>query len=135
MKGTSMCIHPLKLLKNNNGFFLPFTLLLSSMLVLFFLIQISIFQSYNLFEHKKEGMAEIERSYSYAIYKFRHFGIPENQNDVILYGNTKITSTLNMIKQNQYLITLNAQNYLVNKHNVQFEFNELTGEVSSWKEW
>jgi hypothetical protein len=121
--------------KNNNGFFLPFTLLLSSMLVLFFLIQLSIFQSYNLYVHKKEGMAEIERSYSYAINKFKEFGIPENQNDVILYGNTKILSTFNMIKQNQYLITLNAKNNLVNRHNVQFEFNVLTGDISSWKEW
>ncbi|MBP0724491.1 hypothetical protein J5Y03_04720 [Bacillus sp. RG28] len=129
-----MCIQQLKLRKNNEGFFLPFTLLLSSMLVLFFLIQISIFQSYNLFEHKKEGMAEIERGYSYAIYKFRQFGIPENQNDVILYGNTKIMSTFNMINQNQYLITLNANNYLVNKHMVQFELNVLTGDISSWKE-
>jgi len=135
MRGTSMCIQILKLRKNNNGFFLPFTLLLSSMLVLFFLIQISIFQSYNLFVHKKEGMAEIERSYSYAINKYRQFGIPENQNDVILYGKTKIITAFNKINQNQYLISLNAKNYLVNKHNVQFEFNVLTGEISSWKEW
>jgi len=135
MRRVSMCIRILKLRKNNNGFFLPFTLLLSSMLVLFFLIQLSIFQSYNLYVHKKEGMAEIERSYSFAIKKIREFGIPENQNDVILYGNTTIFSTFNMIKENQYFITLNAKNYLVNKHNVQFEYNVITGDISSWKEW
>jgi hypothetical protein len=105
------------------------------MLILFFLIQLSIFQSYNIYVHKKEGMAEIERSYSYAINKIKVMGIPENQNEVILYGNTKITSSFNLIKQNQYLITLNAKNHLVNKHNVQFEYNVLTRDITSWKEW
>ncbi|WP_088010961.1 hypothetical protein [Gottfriedia acidiceleris] len=115
-----------------NGVYLPYTIFMINILLVFFLIQIDIFQSFNTFYFYTKNQNELDRVYSQAVYDLKHSDLPLQGNTIKYYNNTKIILNTSLITNDEYHVTFTTSNSKIKKHVVQFKFKRSTNQVSDW---
>lgn len=115
-----------------NGVYLPYTIFMINILLIFFLIQIDIFHSFNTFYSYTRNQNEIDRVHSQAIYDLRHGNLSLQGNTIKYYNNTKIILNTSLITNDEYQVTLTSSNSKIKKYVVQFKYKKSTNQVSDW---
>lgn len=119
-------------LLGENGVYLPYTIFMINILLIFFLIQIDIFQSFNTFYSYTKNQNELDRVYSQAIYDLKHGDLPLQGNTIKYYNNTKIILNTSLITNDEFHVTFTSSNSKIKKHVVQFKYKRSRNQVSDW---
>lgn len=115
-----------------NGVYLPYTIFMINILLIFFLIQIDIFHSFNTFYSYTRYQNKLDRVHSQAIYDLKHGNLPLQGNTVKYYNNTKIILNTYLVTNDVYHVTLTSSNSKIKKYVVQFKYKKSTNHVSDW---
>lgn len=117
---------------NESGVYLPYTLLIVNLLIIFFLIQIDIIHSYNSFIQLSRTQNKLERTYAHAIHDLKIGNIPLQSRVVKYYNDTKIIWDIRATTSNEFSIKLTSSNSRIKKHVVQFKYKKNKNQISGW---
>ncbi|PGL72442.1 hypothetical protein [Bacillus sp. AFS055030] len=115
-----------------DGIYLPYTIFMINILLIFFLIQIDIFHSVNTFYSYTRNQNKLDRIHSQVIYDLKQGNLPLQGNTIKYYNNTKIILNAYLITNDEYHVTLTSSNSKITKHIVQFKYKKSTNIVSDW---
>jgi len=117
---------------NESGVYLPYTVLIVNLLIVFFLIQIDIIHSYITFIQLSRTHNKLERTYAHAIYDLKIGNIPLQSNVVKYYNDTKIIWDIKATTSDEFFIKLTSSNSRIKKHVVQFKYKKNENQISGW---
>ncbi|MFB7140302.1 hypothetical protein ACFCYN_11655 [Gottfriedia sp. NPDC056225] len=117
---------------DERGIYLPYTIFMINLLLVFFLIQVDIFQSIHTFYSYTISQNNLERAHIQAIYELKSGEIPFQSNTIKYYNNTKIVWNFSLIANDEYHVTLTSSNSNIKKHVVQFNYKKNSNQVFKW---
>lgn len=117
---------------NENGIFLPYTMFFVSILIIFFMIQIDVIQSYKVFFHLSSTQNKLERAYIHSLFDLKNGKIPLQIDVIKYYNGTKIKWDFKKLSNDEYNVTLTSSNSKIKKHVIQFRYNKAKNQVSDW---
>jgi len=115
-----------------NGVYLPYTIFMINLLVIFFLIQIDIFHSIKTFYSYTSSQNKLDRIHSQAIYDLKKGEIPLQANTIKYYNDTKTVWNISFISNDEYHVILTTSNSKIKKYVVQFKYKKSSNQILDW---
>lgn len=115
-----------------NGAYLPYTIFMINLLLIFFLIQIDIFHSIKTFYSYTSSQNKLDRVHSQAISDLKKGEIPLQANTIKYYNNTKIEWNISFKTNDEYHVILTTSNSKIKKYVVQFKYKKSSNQIFDW---